>query len=118
MSAARRYRSRSFKGDSAFRKSRRCEKAEHVMNLERHLTSTERLARKRAAVRARRLKSPVLRVQPAGIERRMSYRTLARVALDCGPAYEPFANDEEAMAFVQAITDELLAELDRAEGGR
>ncbi len=86
------------------------------MNFEWHLTGSERLTRKRATVRKRRLKSPKLRMQPAGIERRMPRRTLARAAPDGVLAYEPFANDEEAMSFVEAMMDELFADLDGVEG--
>lgn len=94
---------------------------------ERDFLNGKRLGGKQAAFRARRLKLRAYRYPLTGVERFALRRALSRMRKgpdDVGPApiverdWEPFANDVEAMEFVEAMTDELLADLDEAEGRR
>lgn len=43
---------------------------------------------------------------------------LEQARRDCEYLWRSVPDDVEAMAFVEAMTDELLADLDKAEGGR
>lgn len=83
------------------------------MDAERPLTSNERSARRRAALRAQGLRPRTFWLpNPASSE----FQEQAR--RDCEYLWRSVPDDVEAMAFVEAMTDELLADLDRAEGRR
>ncbi|WP_375402793.1 antitoxin MazE-like protein [uncultured Sphingomonas sp.] len=79
-----------------------------VMGAERPLTKDER-----AALRARGLRPRTFWLPDAN-----SPEFLENARLDCEYLWRSVPDDVEAMAWAEAMTDEMLADLDRAEGRR
>jgi Protein of unknown function (DUF3018) len=73
------------------------------MGFEKPLTGAERVAKRRAALRAQGLKPKTIWVPDRKNE---AFKERAR--LDCERAWALVPEDEQAMAFVEAMTDELL----------
>ena len=73
------------------------------MGYEKPLTGAERVARRRAALRAQGLRPKTFWLPDT---REPSFRDQAR--LDVARLWELEGRDAEAMAFVEAMTDELL----------
>lgn len=80
------------------------------MGAELPLTSTERSARRRAELRARGLRPRTFWLPDASSE---AFKEQAR--RDCEYLWRSVSDEAEAMAFADAMTAEVLAELDRAE---
>lgn len=83
------------------------------MGAEHPLTSTERSARRRAGLRARGLKPRTFWLPDV---RSPEFQESARQ--DCEYLWQSVPDDVEAMCWAMAMTDEFLAELDRAEETR
>ena len=83
------------------------------MGAELPLTSTERSARRRAALRAAGLRPRTFWLPDTSSA---AFREQAQ--RDCEYLWRSVPADEEAMAFVEAMTDDLLADLDRADAER
>lgn len=83
------------------------------MGAELPLTSTERSARRRAALRAAGLRPRTFWLPDTSSQ---AFREQARQ--DCAYLWRSVSDDEDALAFVEAMTDELLADVDRADADR
>jgi hypothetical protein len=73
------------------------------MGFEKPMTGAERVAKRRAALRAQGLKPKTIWVSDRNSE---VFKEQAR--LDCERAWELVPEDEQAMAFIEAMTEELL----------
>lgn len=73
------------------------------MGFEKPMTGAERVAKRRAALRAQGLKPKTIWVSDSNSE---AFKEQAQ--LDCERAWEIVPEDEQAMAFIEAMTDELL----------
>ena len=80
------------------------------MGFEKPLTGAERVARRRAALRARGLRPRTFWLPD---RRAADFRAKAETARQW--LWDRMPDDAEAMAWIGAITDEVLAELDHAE---
>ena len=78
------------------------------MGAERPLTSTERSARRRSALRAQGLKPRTFWLPDTSTA---EFREQAR--RDCEQLWRSVDRDEEAMAFAEAMTDDVLRDIDR-----
>jgi Protein of unknown function (DUF3018) len=73
------------------------------MGFEKPLTGAQRVAKRRAALRAQGLKPKTIWVPDRNSD---AFKEQAR--RDCERAWELVPEEEQAMAFVEAMTDELL----------
>ena len=83
------------------------------MNMQRPLTGAQRVAKRRAALTAQGLKPKTFWLPDVRSEQ---FQEKARRS--CEWLWERVPDEEQAMAWVEAMTDELLADLDRAEEER
>jgi hypothetical protein len=83
------------------------------MSAELPLTSTERSARRRAELRMRGLRPRTFWLPDTS-----SAAFMERARRDCDYLWGSVDRDADAIAFAEAMTDEILIDLDRAESRR